>query len=120
MSPATPQYRASSLHARATAIHVVLLWHPARTRSPCPSRTTASEIASSFAVAPEPRPRRLLPPIRVRRLAAERRIVMSRNKHQNRNVAATHGPLERRPLEDRNLRLARARGRRFWHRRPDR
>src|SRR6476619_6911010 len=38
-----------------------------------------------------PRSRCLLPPLRVRRLAAERRIAMARNKHPNRNLAARMG-----------------------------
>ena len=67
-----------------------------------------------------PSPRRLLPPIRVRRLAAERRIVMSSQHEPEPQPGGPHGPLERRPLEDRNLRLARPRGRRLCSRRPDR
>ena len=90
MSPATPNTR--ELAAReSNGIYVLLLWHPREDathglrrgrppRRPLPTRGCC-----------RPRPRCLLPPLRVRRLAAERRIVMSRNKHQNRNVAARMG-----------------------------
>ena len=78
MSPATPNPRARCTRERRHPRPAALA--PARERAHRLGRGRPPRRPLPTRGRTRPRPRRLLPPLRVRRLAAERRIVMSRNK----------------------------------------
>ena len=117
MSPTTVEPR--ELAARESdGIHVLLLWHRAGTLSPSRSRTPASETASASRSRPATpsTPSTTRSPTR-REPQGGTRNVKPDTDHSVAQHRSPHGPLERRPLEDRDLRLARVRRRRLRPRR---
>ena len=108
MSPATQHARARGARERRHPRPVALAPGRERAHRLCRGRPRRRSVPARGRA--RPRPRRLLPPLRLRGLRRNEHVPHHAQQSQPRGP---HGSLERRPLEDGDVRLARLRPRRL-------